>query len=732
MGSIPRTVRALLAIALAMVTAQVLHAAGVLPGPDALYEDWLAAIVPGLAAVSITARTVMERDRRLALAAVGTISWTVANALWIFPLDRTDASWTLALYVPLYVLGGTYLWLKVRERAPSLLNDTGLDVLASVLAVTAIGCAAILPLTSDTHAADAVFPIFDITLIAVVAAAFTSPSWSPEREWLLYGGAFVALAAGDIVWAAVPHGDGLGAITTLWSGAMLSFGVGPWLPDWQRRSAPSPRRLAWPFVLFLACVTILLVGDAVHVPTPALVLAAASILVTTYRTISTFRAMRQLPETRRQARTDELTGLTNRRSFLDATERQLADHPWDPAAVLMLDLDRFKELNDTMGHAAGDRLLAELGPRLSSALRPGDTLARLGGDEFAVLCPGADPAGARRVARRLQDALHEPFAIGDLLIHVDASVGIATHPRDGASVEELLQRADVAMYQAKGGGTEVETYDASRDDHSRDKLALAGELRRALDRSDGLELHYQPQACLRTDRVLAVEALVRWRHPERGLLPPAVFLPVAESAGLMRRLGREVLRRAIAQAAAWQRTGTGVPVAVNLATADLVDGGLATEIAQLLDSHELDGSWLKLEITENTVMAQPERVTETLGQLRSLGCRVSLDDFGTGHASLEHLMRLPVDELKIDRSFVTGLDHDDSASLALVRSLALLGRDLGLGVVAEGVETPRAWGHLVASGCTVAQGYLLARPLPAAELEDWLAAHRAAWEEEAA
>jgi diguanylate cyclase (GGDEF)-like protein len=442
--------------------------------------------------------------------------------------------------------------------------------------------------------------------------------------------------------------------------------------------------------------------------------------------------MRQLPETRRQARTDELTGLTNRRSFLDATERQLAEHPLDPAAVLMLDLDRFKELNDTMGHAAGDRLLAELGPRLSSALRPGDTLARLGGDEFAVLCPGAEPGGARRVARRLQEALELPFAIGDLLIHVDASVGIATHPRDGRTVEELLQRADVAMYQAKGGGTEVETYDATRDEHSRDKLALAGELRRALDRGDGLELHYQPQACLRTDRVLAVEALVRWRHPERGLLAPGVFLPVAESAGLMRRLGREVLRRAIAQAAAWQRSGTGVPVAVNLATADLVDGGLATEIAQLLDAHELDGSWLKLEITENTIMAQPERVTETLGQLRSLGCRVSLDDFGTGHASLEHLMRLPVDELKIDRSFVTGLDHDDSASLAVVRSLALLGRDLGLGVVAEGVETPRAWGHLVASGCTVAQGYLLARPLPAAELETWLAAHRAVGEEEAA
>jgi diguanylate cyclase (GGDEF)-like protein len=729
MASFPRSVRALLAFAALLLAAQVLRAAGILPGPDWLYDDVLPTVVPLIAAA--IAAVAASRRRRSILIAVGIAGWATANLLWTFALGRTSAFLALILFLPLYGMVLATVVLDVLERVPRLGRDGAIDLLGGMLAVAALGFGLMFPLAPHATATELAFPVLGVVGLALVVGAFAAVGWSRQPDWLAAVSGFAAMSAGDLLWAVDDDSSWPTSLcTTLWSLGLVAMALMPWLTD--RRPVRHFAGLTWPFTLFLACVALLVAGDVTHVAPIALAFAVASVLVTTYRTVHTFRAMRQLPETRRQALTDELTGLTNRRSFLDATARQLSEHPFASAAVLMLDLDRFKELNDTMGHAAGDRLLAELGPRLSSGLRPGDTLARLGGDEFAVLCPGADPAGARRVARRLQDALEQPFAIGDLLIHVDASVGIAAYPRDGGSVEELLQRADVAMYQAKGGGTEVETYDASRDEHSRDKLALAGELRRALDRGDGLELHYQPQADLRTDRVLAVEALVRWRHPERGLLPPGVFLPVAESAGLMRRLGREVLRRAIAQAAAWQRSGAGVPVAVNLATADLVDGGLATEIAQLLDNHELDGSWLKLEITENTVMAQPERVTETLGQLRSLGCRVSLDDFGTGHASLEHLMRLPVDELKIDRSFVTGLDVDDAASLALVRALALLGRDLHLTVVAEGVETPRAWGHLVASGCAVAQGFLLARPLPAPELEAWLASRRSAWEEEAA
>ena len=311
------------------------------------------------------------------------------------------------------------------------------------------------------------------------------------------------------------------------------------------------------------------------------------------------------------------------------------------------------------------------------------------------------------------------LSLGDLRLHVDASIGIAVHPDDGTTVEGLLQRADVAMYQAKGAGVQVVEYDASRDEHSRDKLALIGELRRALEHVDELVLHYQPQADLTDGRIVAVEALIRWQHPTRGLLAPGAFLGALEGAGMMRRLGRYVLREAVAQAARWRASGVELPVAVNLATADLVDGALAGEVQALLDAHGLDGRWLKIEVTENTVMAQPERVMTTLQELRELGCPISLDDFGTGHASLAHLVRLPVDELKIDRSFVQAL-KDDAGSAAIVRSVALLGRDLRMTVVAEGVETAGAWSHLADAGCTVAQGYLLSRALPAAGLEAWL------------
>jgi diguanylate cyclase (GGDEF)-like protein len=609
------------------------------------------------------------------------------------------------------------------------------DAASGFVSVGALFFGVAIPLLNPGLSDPAVlaFPVFDSVLLGFVVVMFTAARWQPGRDWVAIGIATLALSAGDLLWAVEGTSWTPAVSTLLWTTGIVGLAVAPWL---QARPLPPASvsvssRLPWPFGLFILCFGLLIAGSYVHVPRVGLWLAVVAMSISIVRSGRTYVAMRSLPETRRQARTDELTGLTNRRGFLDALDSQLGHHPGHAASILMLDLDRFKELNDTMGHQTGDRLLAELGPRLAAALRPGDTLARLGGDEFAVLCPGAAVEGARRVAQRLQDALDAPFDLGELQLHVDASVGIAGYPADGISPSELLQRADVAMYQAKGGGTEIEHYDASRDEHSRDKLALVGELRRGLDAGGCLELQYQPQASLRTDRVVAVEALVRWRNPQRGLLAPEAFLDAAEGAGLMRRIGREVLSLATAQAAAWQRSGVAVPVAVNLSTADLVDRGLADEVAEILRGHGLDGSWLKLEITENTVMAQPERVIETLHRLRALGCRISLDDFGTGHASLAHLVQLPVDELKIDRSFVKGLDADDAGSAAIVRSVALLGRDLQLSVVAEGVESARAWGQLVAAGCTTAQGFLLSRPLAAPDLEAWLRERRAAVEDAA-
>ena len=432
-----------------------------------------------------------------------------------------------------------------------------------------------------------------------------------------------------------------------------------------------------------------------------------------------FRDSGAISEAHREARTDELTGLRNRRAFLEELTARVAAAGDDPFAVLMLDLDRFKELNDTMGHRMGDRLLVEIAERMTSFLRPTDAAARLGGDEFAVVCPGADADGGARVARRLQEALLAPFSVDDILIHADASIGIAAYPRHGADAELLLQRADVAMYQAKDGRTGYEVYDCERDDHSRDRLRLAGELRRALLAGEQVVLHYQPQLDVRTGAVVSVEGLVRWEHPERGLLPPGAFLGTAESGGLMRHLTRYVLYCAVRQAAAWREQGYDLPIAVNLSAPDLGDATLADEVGELLAEHELDGAALKLELTERDVLRHPERAVQTMHELRALGCTLALDDFGTGYSSMETLKRVPVDELKIDRSFVMNLEQD-ADDLAIVRATAGLARDMRLAVVAEGVETARALAQIGELGCQNAQGYFISRPLPAADLLAWL------------
>jgi len=717
---LPWLLRALLGVATALLAAQALDAAGLVALSDGAARA-IAAAVPLLAAAAVAARAALVRTDRVpwTVLAVGLASWAVCYAVWVLHFDYGYAGATLGAFYVLYPCAAAFLVFQVRARSPRVGVAVWLDLVAAMLAVAAIGFALVLPPVA--HAGAAAFPILDVALVALVVGLFAIWGWSPGRDWLAWGLAFLTFGGADVVWAIgdrSPHA----ASVVLWSTGPLVLGWAAWLSPSRAPVAAVdvPNHLAWPFALFLTTLGVVVAGNVTPLPPVATALAVASMLVATYRTARAYRDVRALPETRRLAHTDELTGLVNRRGFLDAVEEELERHPGRPTAVLMLDLDRFKELNDTLGHAAGDRLLAELGPRLSAALRPTDTLARLGGDEFAVLCPGAAAPGAHRVAHRLHEALAEPFAIGDLAVHVDVSAGIAVAPGDGRTVSELLQRADVAMYQAKGGGTAVERYDAARDVHSRDRLQLAGELRAALDAGGQLELHYQPQTALGDGHVVGVEALVRWRHPRRGLLGPAAFLDVAEGSGLMRRLGREVLRTAIAQAALLRDAGHPVPVAVNLSTADLVDGALPTEVAQLLHAADLDGGRLTLEITENTVMAQPERVLRTLHDLRALGCRVSLDDFGTGHASLEHLARLPVDELKIDRAFVGGIERRDAAATAIVRALALLGHDLGVEVVAEGVETERAWRELAAGGATAAQGFLIARPLPADELAAWL------------
>jgi diguanylate cyclase (GGDEF)-like protein len=425
---------------------------------------------------------------------------------------------------------------------------------------------------------------------------------------------------------------------------------------------------------------------------------------------------------RHQALHDALTNLPNRRLFRDRVHQAvvIGKRTGMPVGVMILDLDRFKEVNDTLGHHIGDLLLQQVGTRLQSTLREGDTIARLGGDEFAVLLPTvAGEEAAAQVARKIVQVLEEPFTLKGWNFDIEASIGIAMFPDHGTTVDALMQRADVAMYLAKESRAGYELYHADRDRHSPRRLALLGELRRGMDEGN-LVLHYQPKADMRTGAIRGVEALVRWEHAEHGLIPPDEFIPLAEHTGLIRPLTLFVLDEALRQCRAWQDDGLRLGVAVNLSVRNLYDPSFSDEVSALLDKWRIEPYLLELEITESVIMADPLRATGVLARLSALGVGLSLDDFGVGYSSLAYIKRLPVTEIKIDKSFVMNITNDESDAL-IVRSTIGLARSLGLRVVAEGVETEDSWARLVALGCDIAQGYYLCRPRPAAELAPWLA-----------
>ena len=427
-----------------------------------------------------------------------------------------------------------------------------------------------------------------------------------------------------------------------------------------------------------------------------------------------------------QALHDALTGLPNRTLFRDRIEHAMdtAGRGDRSAAVMLIDLDHFKEINDTLGHHAGDRLLQQVARRLSESLREGDTVARLGGDEFGVLLPALErPGDASVVAGTLLSRLREPFSIEGLTLEVDGSIGIASAPEHGTGVEQLIQRADIAMYAAKEGGRGYVLFEPQLDTYSPRRLSLAGALRTAI--ADGqIVLFFQPKAELATGRIVGVEALARWQHPQLGIVGPAEFVPIAEQTGLIGPLTSHVLDAALRQVREWSDGGEQLSVAVNLSARSFLDAQLAVEIPRLLDRHDVDASALELEITESMLMLDPARAKLTLDRLSAIGLSLQVDDFGTGYSSLANLKRLPVDGIKIDKSFVIDMPHDASDA-AIVRSTIDLAHNLGLRVVAEGVESHEAWQRLAELGCDLAQGFHVSRPLPADAMGRLLADRRA-------
>ncbi len=455
---------------------------------------------------------------------------------------------------------------------------------------------------------------------------------------------------------------------------------------------------------------------------PVMVLSLQFSLLTAPLCLLSITAVRQAARTAErshvQAMHDPLTGLPNRSMLMQRSRRiEALARDGEQTALLMLDLDHFKEINDTLGHHVGDELLRLVAARLLSVMREGDMVARLGGDEFAVLCPGlADVRDADKLATRFLAALAEPFALEQISLHIGASIGIALYPMHADSIEQLVQRSDIALYQAKAERGATRTYDPRHDFNSVERLALMEELRAGMETQ--LILYYQPK-CRASDGVMVgVEALIRWQHPARGLINPAQFLPAAESAGLIVPMTMQILRESLRQISRWRLQGLDVNVAVNMSPRHLTDIQLPEQIREMLEAEGLPGDVLTLEVTENSMMSDPARAALVLRQVRSLDIAVSIDDFGTGYSSLAYLRDLSATEVKIDKTFVLNA-RTNVRDLAIVKAAVELGHSLGLQVVAEGVEDTTTAGLMAESGCDLLQGYLILPPAPPDELLAW-------------
>ena len=665
----------------------------------------------------------------LALYGLGNVYWTLL--VRARGADAIMPEVANALRMSFYVCAFVALLLVIRDIAEQLPLSVWLDGIVGGLAIAAVAATLVGPAMSAGDGGDsgtaviaATYPMLDILLLLVVTALLAMFHWRPPVElWFLTAGLVLFAVADSSSSYLVHSGDYRpgGSLNAAWALATVVIALAPGRSTRTiGRELPSAVLLGVPVAATL-CALALLVFDHSHaLPPIAVGLASGTVVAAVGRLVVSFREVNTLAHSHQLALTDELTGLANRRALYEHVDNHMADDAEKQGALLLLDLDRFKEVNDSLGHHAGDDLLRQVGARLRDRLhREHDLLARLGGDEFALFLVDVDEAGAATFADRVSTALLAPFIVDGVTVRVAASVGVALFPLHGNEVSALLRRADIAMYLAKDKQSGYRIYDEADDRlGGQDRLRTLEDLRQTVYARQ-LMIHYQPKVDSQTSRVSGVEALVRWQHPERGLLPPAVFLPLAEDAGLMRELTTAVLEQSLDQVSRWRLAGRQLSVAVNLSASCLVDLELPGRVREILAARELPASALELEITEEFLMGDRERARVILTELRALGIRVAVDDFGTGYSSLAYLRELPIDELKLDRSFVQPM-ADDPRAAAIVRSTISLAHSLGMRLVAEGVENEITAGHLAVSGCDVSQGFYFSRALPAHELEDWL------------
>ncbi|RYV50217.1 putative bifunctional diguanylate cyclase/phosphodiesterase [Pengzhenrongella frigida] len=690
-------------------------------------------------------------DRAIAwyLMAFGIASWVAGDGLYSW-YEHVVAvapfpSWADVLYLAAYPLFAAGLLILLRSKGPERWPTAVLD---SAILTVALGLLSWVFLIEPTWAVNGTplverliavaYPIADGLLFAILIRLAMGAKLAQHNPALrLLAASVAALVAADILFElstfvpVIAENDT--AIDPIWLAAYVLWGAAALHPAMRTLSSPSTDRASVadgnPLIAFAAALLIgpaILLGEVLAAARPHVgaVVCASGFMVPLVLVRMTRLVHLLTNQTRRLgelADTDFVTGLANRRKFADAVGEHLAtgaDRAAAPTAgLLLIDLERFTEIEETLGHLTGDAILRAVGARLAALAGANALIARLSGDSFGVLdCSITSATSAVEAAARIRSGLELPLELIELSVSVEVSVGVVLLPDDGSETAVVLRRADVALSAAKERPGRTARYGVEMETGGNLAPSLIGELRGALDRGE-IVLHYQPQVEVRTGRVLGVEALARWQHPEHGLLGPDSFIAAAERTGIIGPLTQYVLDRALAQCAIWRRAGLPLTVAVNLSVRNLLDPGLVDDVRAALSRHGLEANVLELEITEGTAMVDPRRSLQVLGTLADMGVLLSIDDYGTGHSSLAYLQRLPVRRLKIDRSFVTGL-VDDEPSAAIVRSTIELARHLGLDVVAEGVEDDVTLLRLHAMACFAVQGFGLGRPVPPLLLPD--------------
>jgi diguanylate cyclase (GGDEF)-like protein len=664
---------------------------------------------------------------------LGDLVLTLESQLGLSTMSPSAAD---AFYIMFFPLAYLAIVLMVRREAirmvPALWLDggiAGVGVAALCAAFAFRGIEHLAGGSAADVATNLAYPLGDVLLLALVVAGTVVLSGRMGHGWYLVAAGCALNGLGDTF--NLFHGAGAPALGSVvdamaWPTSLFLISIAVWLPE----GALDPlAETAMPGFLLpgaggAAALSVLLLGSLSGASPVAVALATATLLIAGLRLVLSLGSLHSLTaERQQQAVTDELTGLGNRRRLEQVLDRFYAARNSETPgelAFLFVDLNHFKEVNDSFGHAAGDQLLRQIGPRIQSTLGERDLLLRIGGDELAIILVDSGRGRAVSIAEDVSRAIAEPFALEMVTVRISASIGIALG-EDAEAPGALMHCADQAMYRAKGSGATFALYDPAVDTEV-DRLRLVDDLRAALH-GDELELHYQPQIDLGSGSVVAVEALLRWPHPRLGYVPPLDFLPLAEEAGLMRPITTFVLEEALAQCADWRNAGSNLTVAINVSATNMLDVDFVTLVREQLLRHRLPAEALVLEITETTLISDLDHCGAVIDALRELGCTVSIDDFGAGFTALASLGKLAVGEVKLDRSFLTTLNRQPN-SRALVRATIELAHALGLHVVAEGVEEADTLNTLTNLGCDLAQGYYIGKPVAAAELT--LRQHRVA------